>query len=502
MRARTTAILVGLALALAGAAAAQERGMTSAVLLPVADDPSVTFGVWFKAGSQNDPPGKEGLAFLTGQMLSEASTQRNPYKDILEKLYPLASGYGIRVDKEMSTLNGRTHRDNIDKYFELFTDAFLQPAFTPEDFERLKSDQLNYLKNTLRYASDEELAKAALHAFVFEGTPYETPPSGTVAGLESITLDDVKAFYAKYYTRDNAVVALGGSYTKEHQERFEKAVKSLPAGKPAAPPVPVAPPIHGREVLLVAKPGADASISFGFPIAVHRGDKDFYALWVANSWLGEHRNSSSHLYQVIRETRGMNYGNYSYIEIFPEGGFRNMPPTNVGRRQQVFEVWIRTLKNDWALFALRAAMRELQDLVDHGMTAEEFELTRSFLTKYSLHYAETTTARLGYAVDDQFYGLPFSHLEHFRKMMQELTVDDVNAAIRRHLNSQNLKIAIVTGEAEKLKELLAADAPTPMTYTSEKPAEVLTEDKQIESYRLGVRAEDIHIVPVEEIFAK
>ncbi len=49
-----------------------------------------------------------------------------------------------------------------------------------------------------------------------------------------------------------------------------------------------------------------------------RGDEDFYPLAVANSWLGEHRNSSSHLYQVIREERGLNYGDYSYIEYFPE----------------------------------------------------------------------------------------------------------------------------------------------------------------------------------------
>ena len=188
MQTRPTAVLVGLGLGLglalagAGAAAAQERGMTSAVLLPVPDDPTVTFSVWFKVGSQNDPPGKEGLAYLTGQMLSEASTKNNRYEDILKKLYPLASGYGVRVDKEMSTLGGRTHRDNIDKYFELFTDAFLRPAFKPEDFERLKSDQLNYLKNTLRYASDEELAKAALHGFVFEGTPYQHPPPGRSPG--------------------------------------------------------------------------------------------------------------------------------------------------------------------------------------------------------------------------------------------------------------------------------------------------------------------------------
>src|SRR4030095_8732011 len=111
--------------------------------LPVADDPSVTFGVWFKVGSQNDPPGKEGLANLTGAMLAEASTKNNAYEDILKKLYPLASEYGIRVDKEMTTFGGRTHKDNIDKFLGLLTDAFLQPAFTQADFERLKSDQLN-----------------------------------------------------------------------------------------------------------------------------------------------------------------------------------------------------------------------------------------------------------------------------------------------------------------------------------------------------------------------
>ena len=110
-------------------------------------------------------------------------------------------------------------------------------------------------------------------------------------------------------------------------------------------------------MVLVEKPGQSTAISFGHPIDVHRGSKEFYALWVANSWLGEHRNSASHLYQVIRAARGLNYGDYSYIEAFPEGGRCSMPPTNVGRRSQSFEVWIRTLPNEQAHFALRAAIR-------------------------------------------------------------------------------------------------------------------------------------------------
>jgi zinc protease len=500
---RRTIAFLSLVLVTAGAVHAQERGMASAVLLQVPDDPSVTYGVWFKVGSQNDPPGKEGLASLVGEMLSQGSTKKNKYEDILKKLYPLASSYEVRVDKEMTTIGGRTHKDNLDRFYELFTDAFLQPAFTPEDFERIKSDQLNYLTNTLRYSSDEELAKATLHAFVFGGTPYQNPPQGTVDGLTSVTLDDVKAFYAKYYTRDNAVVALGGGYSKDQLAKFEKAVKSLPAGKSAPIPAPAPASIRGHQAMLVSKPGADATICFGFPIDLHRGEKDFYALWIANSWLGEHRNSSSHLYNVIRESRGLNYGDYSYIEVFPEGGNRRHPPTNVGRRQQIFEVWIRTLKNDKAQFALRAAMRELKDLVDNGMTQDEFELTRDFLTNYSLHFAETTSTRLGYAVDDQFYGMSQSHLEQFRKMMQSLTLADVNAAIRKHLQYNNVKIAMVTGEAEAMQKALAADTPSPITYGDvQKPQAILDEDKQIATFPLGIAAADIKVVPVEQIFQK
>ena len=84
------------------------------------------------------------------------------------------------------------------------------------------------------------------------------------------------------------------------------------------------------------------------------------------------------------------------------------------------------------------------------MTREQFELTRTFLKKYSLHFAETTAARLGYAMDDRFYGLDGDgHLARFRRMMDELTLEDVNAAIKRHLQYDNLKIAIVTGRCRE-----------------------------------------------------
>jgi zinc protease len=338
---------------------------------------------------------------------------------------------------------------------------------------------------------------------VFRGTRYAHPSDGTVEGLRSITLDDVRAFYRSHFTAANALLAIGGGYDDATVARFKAAVRELPAGAAAAPPAIEPAGIAGRSVLLIAKPGADASISFGFPIDVHRGERDFYALWIANSWLGEHRNQASHLFHVIRESRGLNYGDYSYIEAFPEGGHRTMPPVNVPRREQLFEIWIRTLPNDKAVFALRAALRELQSLVDHGLTQEQFDLTRGFLKKYSLHFAETTSARLGYAVDDRFYGVDGDgHLARFRKLMDELTLDDVNGAIKRHLQTANLKIAIVTGDAEGLSAALTSGAPTPITYDTPKPKEITAEDREIEAFPLGIAVDRVTILPVTEAFER
>lgn len=471
--------------------------------MPIIADPTISISVQFAVGSQNDPPGKEGLAFITGEMLVDAATQTRSLEEILEALYPLAAGYDMRVDRERSTLTGRVHRDNLDSYLTLFTEAFLRPAFDEADFERVKSDAINDLENTLRYSSDEELGKAALNEFVFRGTRYAHPNEGTVEGLRAITLDDVRAFYGRYYTAANATLGLAGGFDPLITARLEAALARLPAGEREAPPTIEPAPIDGRSVLLIAKPDADASISFGFPIDVHRGERDFYALWIANSWLGEHRNQASHLFNVIREQRGLNYGDYSYIEAFPEGGFRTMPPVNVPRRHQLFEVWIRTLPNGDAPFALRAALRELTLLIDGGMTSEQFELTRTFLKKYSLHFAETTAGRLGYAMDDRFYGIEGEgHLERFRRMMDELTVDDVNAAIKRHLQHRNIKIAIVTGDAEGLAATLASGAPTPVTYETPKPAEILEEDRTIAAWPLDIARERIEIIPVEQAFER
>jgi zinc protease len=474
----------------------------SSVLLPVADDPTVSFRIWFRSGSICDPPGKEGLAAITAAMIAEGATRSNSYEQILDKLFPLAADYSDSTTAEMTVISGRVHHDNLARFYPLLIEAVEQPAFKQEDLDRIKSQTLNYLQNTLRYSSDEELGKAVLYNTIFAGTPYGHLTAGTVGSVQGITLEDVKDFYRKHYTRENVVAGVGGGYRSAVLRELNNDLGKLPSGSPAAISRPAPAPIRGRLVTIVEKDCAATAISIGFPIDVLRGSREWYALAMANSWLGQHRNQNSHLYQVIREARGLNYGDYSYIEHFPGGSGLLEPPTNVCRRRQIFEMWIRPVPHSARHFALRAALRELKKLVDNGMTESEFNATRDFLRKYVLHLAPTTMDRLGYAIDDRFYGIKGSHLEDFRRMMDEVTLAEVNAAIKKHLQYENLKIVLVTKDAQSLKESLVGDAPSPITYPTPKPEAVLAEDREISVFPLKIKSEDVRMVPVTELFLK
>jgi len=513
---------------------------TQCVLLPVKNDPAISFRLWFRVGSQNDPPGKAGLAAITAAMIAEGATRSNSYEQILDKLFPLAAGYSESTSVEMTVFSGRVHRDNVDRFYPLLIEAIREPAFKQEDLDRIKSQTLNYLQNTLRYSSDEELGKAVLYNMIFAGSPYGHLSAGTVQSVRGITIADVKDFYRGHYTRQTVVIGLGGGYDAALLEKLRHDLaalpiyfpsllgnqiiisgsmrdvgKSLPPGPNDWPPTDDKTidgrviykrdwpkPIIGRHVTIVEKDCNATAISFGFPIAVRRGSKDWYALALANSWFGQHRNQNGRLYHVIREARGLNYGDYSYIEHFPNGGGLSVPPVNVCRSQQIFEIWIRPVPNAARHFAIRAALRELQNVVDRGMTEGEFREARQFLRKFVLHLAPTTTERLGYALDDRFYGIKGSHLENFRRAIDELTLADVHAAIKKYLQYDNIDIAIVTNDAASLKKTLVDDAPSPITYPTPKPGSVLAEDREISVLPLHIDVENVRIVPVAELFEK
>ena len=105
----------------------------------------------------------------------------------------------------------------------------------------------------------------------------------------------------------------------------------------------------------------------GHPLDVTRKDPDFYPLTVARSYLGEHRTFNGVLMKHLREQRGLNYGDYAYVENFIQDGWSTFPLPNIPRRQQHFEIWLRPVPPQNSLFALRAALFETDKLIREGI---------------------------------------------------------------------------------------------------------------------------------------
>jgi len=461
--------------------------------------PQLTIKLLFDVGSAYDPKGKEGLAQLAASMIAEAGSKALRIDEISKALYPIAGSFAAQVDKEMTAFTMSVHRDNWAQFSSVVLPQLLEPGFRQEDFDRLRTNQANALTIDLRSNNEEELGKEWLQNRIFAGTPYGHTTLGTVDGLAAITLEDVKAFVRQHYTTGNLKVGINGGAGDAVLTSLATELGRLPASDtPRVTGIAGKAP-KGYDVDIIAKETRATAMSFGHPIDVNRASPDFAALDVARAWLGEHRSQMSHLYDRIRETRGMNYGDYAYIEAFPRGMFQFMPDPNIARQQQVFEVWIRPVVPENAHMALRIALHEVGQLVQNGLTQEQFETARGYLMKNV--YVKTSTAdeQIGYALDSEWYGIG-EYTSHMRAALEKLTLDDVNAAIRRHIRPQDMKIVMITKDGEGLKQALVSDAVSTMKYEAEKPQELLDEDKLIGAKKLGIRADAIRVIPIEDVF--
>lgn len=473
----------------------------SCELLPVKGIPLVSFRILVSIGSANDPPGREGLCQLTLSMMANGGTRSLTYKEIQKKFYPMAASIDVRVDKEMSVFTGTIHIDNLEKYYAILKDMLINPGFREEDLKRIKTNQLNFLEKTLVSNMDEQFGKEILNLMMYEGHPYGHHESGTVESLNKLTIEDVRDFYVGHFIQGNIIIGLAGGYPDDFPSRIMDDFAALPKG--STPRLELPPPQmpDGLEIVLAEKKTPATAISMGFPVSISKSDDDYFALWIAVSHFGEHRQHLSLLFQKIREERGQNYGDYAYPDHFIQGR-RKFPAQNYCRQQQYFSIWIRPLTNTNRHFVLRQALRELNKLVEESIPKERFELTRTYLLNYTRLYAQTLSERLGWQMDSKYYGYK-DFFDEIQKRLPEITHDDVNQAIKKYLNYENLYIAIITQDVQSFKDALVTNTLSPITYANPNmPEHVLEEDKIILGFPLNIKPEKVRIALATDFFQK
>jgi zinc protease len=175
---------------------------------------------------------------------------------------------------------------------------------------------------------------------------------------------------------------------------------------------------------------------------------------------------------------------------------------------------------EYAHHILKAATWELENLLRNGVSEEDVELSKNKAKVLYLNLAENSSRLLRAAVDDAYYGMKPGYLEGYLKRLDSVTTEQVNAAVQRYLQSDNLKLLIVT-EADKA-EALASDVRADRNAMGKTPADyridmveeagltflkvpsdkldILRLDAVWEAHLLGLDPGRIRVVPVESLF--
>ncbi len=490
---------------------------TNVVTLPSAS-PLYEVEVMVRAGSIEDAAGKEGTANLLGRMIIEGGfgDPKNPLTK--ERLAEITRPWGeaaypqVRVDKETTTFSMTVPRDVFPQFVSRVLKPMLtEPLFLQTELERIRKEALVGIRSNLRFEQQELLGLLTLDNYALQGTPLSHLAQGTVQGLEAVKREDLQAYYRQNYHAANMFVA--ASITDP--PTLKLLVSALPAGatvadvaKPGAPQ-----PVQGRQLLIVTQPNAIATgLHLGFPIALRRGDPNYWPLFVANVSFGLHRDSFGRLYKDIRQERGYNYGDYSYIEYYAGRPFFLFPPPTTPRDQQYFSIWIRPVGHQYAHFILKVMTAELDNLVKTGLTPEEVAAAKQRARTLYLKYADSKSRQLGYRLDDMFYGMKDrGYLVDMLANLDKVTPEQVNAAIKKYLQTTNLKYVVVTNEslAGKLADDIATDAnvqpKTPAEYHISEPIpsekqKMLAQDEEWKAYKLNIPRANITIIKAEQLF--
>jgi zinc protease len=447
----------------------------------------------FNAGSGRDPAGKEGLAYLTAAMIAQGHPVSRNAEQTRDALYASGGSISPSVEKETTTFTLRAPRSAWRELLDAALPMILEPALDRADFLTLRSRQQQAFD---RFVVDEmTFSRELLQRRAYFASPYDHPPLGSDDGIASATLRDIRGFISAHYRTGNLTVGVSGDVPSEFEATLRQRLASLPSGVSSSEPIKYS-GAGGLNIDIFEDPGAErATFSVGFPLTVTRAHKDFAALAVAAMVFGDPQ-SDSRLYDRLIRTRELASIAAAHIEQTPSVQQRINDPLVV-RRSSLFEVNVGAADSKNTTMALRIVLFELKKLIKDGITASEFTRARDILVK-EIALAEGNSSRwLGDELDARWYG--GTRWSDIRETLSRLTVADVNAAIKQHLQATNALVAIVTKDAREQRLDLRKPTPSAISYRETKPKKLLDEDAVIAAMPLDLESEDVRFYTMEDL---
>jgi zinc protease len=393
------------------------------------DLPILDLSVEFPAGAAYDGRQKAGLASMTNRVL-QLGTDKLEEDDIARRLADVGAVMNGRFDTDRGGLALRTLSSSKEREqaLDVFAATLQQPTFPAEVLAREKVRTAAWIKES--DTKPETIAAVNFFRLAFPDHPYGQRQSGEVQTVESLTRDDLVAFYREHYVARHAVVALMGDLTREEAAAIaERVTSALPAGNAEPPSLPDVRELGKPSTRWIAHPATQSHILVGAP-GIRRTDPDYFPLLVGNYVLGG-GGFVSRLMEEVRQKRGLAYSAYSTFSAL--------------QRKGPFVIGMQT-RQDQTDEALKVVDRTLRDFLAKGPTEQELTAAKQNLVGGFPLRIDSNGKILEYLAVIGFYRLPLTYLEDFSKNVERVTAADVRAAFSRHLDAGRM-VTVVVGAA-------------------------------------------------------
>jgi len=396
------------------------------VIVPTPRLPLVDFRLVVRAGSVNDPDGKEGLASLTADLLTQGAGSRTAVQiaeDIAFVGGTLTAGGGA----EQLVVACEVLTKDFGIGLELLRDVIVSPSFPAEEFERKQAETIGAIQSARN--DPATIADLALGPFLLGKSPLAHPAIGWEKSVAAITRDDVVRFHATHLQPNRALLAVVGDVDpKTVLAALETAFAGWKGGDERAgdayQPVPQT---SGHRVLIVRKPEVNQTQIRLACIGVPRNHPDYFPIRVANTILGA--GFTSRLVNEIRVNQGLTYSISSRFGMFRNAG--------------TYAITTFT-KNETLRKTIDATFAEVKKLRDQGPTPEEVNKAKRFLTgqfPLGLQAPDDLAAQI---LDQDFYGLEPDWLQAFSARIDAVTIEDVRRALKSYFCVDDMRILVVS----------------------------------------------------------
>lgn len=395
--------------------------------------PLVNYSLVIEGGRLFDTPEKAGLANMVAVMMNEGTKNKTP-EELEDAIGLLGASINVMAGNEATTIRVNSLTKNFEKTLNLVEEILLEPRWDEEQFNLAKSRIINNLKRNA--ASPDYLANRTLNKLVFGDNILAYDLTGTEESVASITLDDLKDFYNKYFSPSVSRFIVAGDVD---QARVEKALAGLntrwQAKDIAMPEFKQPDPPEKSKIYFVDVPGAKQSvISIGTP-SIPRGHPDFFPATVANYKLGGSFNGIFNL--ILREEKGFTYGARSSFS-----GGKNYGAFTASSR-------VRTNSTLESVTIFKTEMEKYRQ----NIPQEYVEFTKSALMKGNALRFETLNALTDMLNTMSAYNLPQDYIKKEEAFVKELTTDKILEYAKKYIDPAKMYYVVVGDAKTQVKEL-------------------------------------------------